>query len=206
MAVLAGVATMSSGPGTASEQTLRTLNFNDDVGSEGRPATRRLFDLFVQGDVGVTRYIALGVHASRARNYTTGRLAHPSDPRLNSDVTADHRVMTTAFVASVRPTNWLTVGVGPALYKVGVTLRGAARSDVRPLNETLAGSLFSSTLVFRRQDPYFGALVVQYRGIGSVDTPLSVIPTTGPPGTVTWPASSVRFSHWFLGVGGGIGF
>jgi len=221
----AGLNAMWGGAGSDSVRQLRALHLDDHSPMFPRktlPWTQSGFGLFGQVHVAVAHNAMVGYLVSRTQQDTHGvRTAidtAPGAPMYSSAVDAHEDIKTRALIVSFRPNAWIKVGAGPALHERAFDLFAAQRAvaDVGPHDSAL-GWVASGELKFRRapstddHPPLFGHVVAQYRAAGSAvsDTAeLSLGTTYGGTnlGSVTWPATSLRFSHWMVGVGIGLEF
>jgi hypothetical protein len=216
-----GMASMAGGSGVGAEQTMSGLRLADWTPRFRRrtmPWTQAGFGLFAQAHMAVSPHAMLGYMVSLTQHDTHGSRTSETSAVLPvyTHVAAHQEVKTRALIVSARPNARIKFGAGPAVHQRLFEIQGpqAPQGSVKDL--TLGWVAGGEVMLHRgrttyEQPAHFVKVMGQYRAAGNTASePLEVSlgrsPTGKDLGSVSWPSTDVRFSHWMIGVGIGIEF
>jgi hypothetical protein len=205
----------SSGPARDLERAMRDAQFDGNQGycflgfclpGSDLPLSRTgIGETGVPWHVGVDRAwrgrIGLGGFVGRSAIGATRGLDRNSYAALN----LSYAVSSTGLMATVAPVRGVKLGAGAAAFVTTVTQEEGPRVVTRR-RHTSPGAVLEARAAVPTGTRVFAALVVQGRLLGRQRVgPYDV--TDGLTGiTASFPATSVRVSHWFAGVGIGTRF
>jgi len=199
-----GAAAIEHGPSVDVEREMRALGLVYPRGKFTSPMTEPpnlVPGVFAQAHVALGAHAMVGALVSGLETTTTGRDVHLAVGSVQA------HTRTEALVFSYRPNSWFKFGAGPALNHHTIAFVGPS-STFR--DQTLGWVASGEAKFVRRpqrvdRPPLYGYVLGQYRHASSLALPATVLPLNGPPNRfLSWPATSVRSSHWMFGVGVGI--
>ena len=104
----------------------------------------------------------------------------------------------------VRPVHGVHAGIGPAFFMTTMETEPSGFMPKQSQTSTTGGFLWEAAATVPPRSRVFGAILAQYRQIGTVDVGPFV--ATDGFSTSTLPTTAVQMSHWFLGAGVGFRF
>ena len=198
----------SSGPAGEIETAMRNAGLSDDSKSFfTNDVISHPFSRTDWGDLGfpwlldvhyaVRPRYGVSVIVSQAMAGTTFGYRNPSEFMF-----LEYVVNMIAPVLSIEPRPWVRVGAGPAFYSATLS-QTAGGSDVRQRDRKV-GLLLDGSMNVPARSRVFAEIRVQYRRVGTKIGPLTSSGSLSD--AVVLPATSVSYSHIFVGAGLGIRF
>jgi opacity protein-like surface antigen len=198
--VTLSLGTTSSGPANDIEEAMIASGFNHDWGWGESPSS-------VTGWGGVAWMIALQYRTNPRLSLgvvvSNAPIGHTSGEHSPLNVlSVDYSVSTLSPTVSYRFSDYLHLGIGPAIYSAEASSEDLVGTESGSQSATKFGILLDFGLSIPAHSRFFAIFSAQYRYVGNMT--IGPFESTFLQDSATMPATSVSYNHYFVSVGLGI--